>query len=93
MIAWLTTLGLRAKLIGLAIGGVLLSIGYLYVRWKIAAKRATTATAKAERLEETHEAEVKIEAKRDQLAEKQRKVRAEIAKATKRDYFEQGWGP
>lgn len=93
---WLTTLGLRMKLLGIAIAGVLASLGYLYVRWRIAAASAASARAKAEGLEQSREAEVAIGEKRAELREKRRIVRedlqAKIA-AGRRDHFEGGWGP
>ena len=93
MLAWLTLLPLRFKLAGIAVAGVLASLGYLWLRWRIAASRAASATAKASALEAARKAEVRIADRRTELREKARLVREQIEAGKARDYFEGGWGP
>ena len=94
MIAFLSALSLRFKLWGLAALGVLITVGYLYTRWKIAANKAVSATAKANALEATRTAEKRVASKRLELSIKQRQVREQIAARKIRDGLEdQGWGP
>ena len=94
MIAWLTLLPLRAKLIGVAVAGVLASLGYLWLRWRIAASRAASATAKADALEAARKAEIRIAERRSELREKHRLIREQIEASKIRDGLDgQGWGP
>lgn len=93
MTGWLAGLSLRLKLWGVLALSVLTTIGYLWLRWRIAASRAASATAKAERLEATHNLERDIALRREKLTERQRKLREEIAKRSGRDFFDGGWGP
>ena len=94
MIGWLMGLSLRLKLIGLAAAGVLLFVGGLWARMRIASARAARFKSKAEALEATHTLQRDVAISRQRLREKQAKVRAEIAGRTERDHFtDQGWGP
>ena len=94
MIAWIATLGLRFKLYGLAIAGVLLVVGGLYVRWKLAAAKATKQEARAGALDAARSSERRIANKRLELSIKQRQLREELAARKERDAFDnQGWGP
>ena len=94
MIAWLAGFPLRLKLIGIAIAGLLASLGYFWLRWRIAASKAASATQKAEALEAARKAEQRIAERRAELRERQRLVREELAARTMRDGLDgQGWGP
>jgi hypothetical protein len=94
MIGWLTLLPLRAKLIGIAVAGVLATIGYLWLRWRIAASRAASATAKADALEAARKAEIRIAERRAELRERHRLIREQIEASKIRDGLDgQGWGP
>ena len=92
MIVWLTALWLRWKLVLLAVGGALATIGYLYLRWRLAASKAASATAEAERLQAVQALEQRIAERRATLAERQSKIRAQI-NDDNRDWFSGGWGP
>lgn len=94
MLSWFATFTLRLKLIGLAVGGALLTILYFYSRWKIAASAAASAAQKADALEATRELEQRIAERRLELNLRQKAVRDELSKRTTRDALEdQGWGP
>jgi hypothetical protein len=94
MIAFLATLGLRVKLYGLAIAGVLLVVGGLYVRWRLAAAKAAKQERRADALDAARSSERRIATKRLELSIKQRQVREELAARKERDAFDnQGWGP
>ena len=94
MIAWLATLGLRFKLYALAIAGVLLVVGGLYVRWRLAAAKATKQEQRADALDAARSSERRIATKRLELSLKQRQLREELAARKERDAFDnQGWGP
>jgi hypothetical protein len=94
MLAWFGTLGLRFKLWGFAAVGVLLLVGGLYTRWRIAASRAASATQKADALEAARKAEIRIAERRSELREKQRMIREQIEASKIRDGLDsQGWGP
>ena len=93
MAGWLIGLSLRFKLFAGAVFGVLLVVGYFYARWKIAASKAVSATARANALDATRELEKRIAAQRMQLSLRQRKLREELGQHTQRDYFDGGWGP
>ena len=92
MIVWLTALWLRWKLVLLEVGGALATIGYLYLRWRLAASKAASATAEAERLQAVQALEQRIAERRASLAERQAKVRSQI-RDEDRDWFSGGWGP
>ena len=94
MIAWIATLGLRIKLYALAAAGVLLVVGGLYVRWRLAAAKATRQEQRADALDAARSSERRIATKRLELSIKQRQVREELAVRKERDAFsDQGWGP
>jgi hypothetical protein len=94
MIAWLSLLPLRAKLIGIAVAGALATIGYLWLRWRISASKAASATAKAAALEAARKAEIRIAERRAELREKHRLIREQIEASKVRDGLDgQGWGP
>ena len=94
MIAWIATLGLRFKLYALAAAGVLLVVGGLYVRWKLAAAKATKQEQRADALDAARSSERRIANKRLELSIKQRQIREELAARKERDAFsDQGWGP
>ncbi len=94
MIGWLTTLPLRLKLIGIAVAGALATIGYLWLRWRIAAGKAASATQKAAALEAARRAEIRIVERRAELREKHRLIREQIEASKVRDGLDgQGWGP
>ena len=90
----IATLLLRAKLWMVIAAGVAASLGYLWLRWRIAASRAASATAKADALEASREAEKRIASRRLELSLRQRQIREELAARKDRSVFEdQGWGP
>ena len=93
MWAFASGLTLRLKLYALVALGAISAIGYFWLRWRIAASKAASATAQAERLEATHNLERDIALRREKLAERQAKLRAEIAERDNRDFFDGGWGP
>lgn len=94
MISWFAAIPLRLKLISIAVAGALATIGYLYLRWRIAASKAASATQRAQALEAARKAEQRIAERRAELREKQRLVREELAARQTRDAFQdQGWGP
>jgi hypothetical protein len=94
MIAWLATLGLRVKLYALAAAAALLFVGGLYVRWKMAAAKATKQEARADALDAARSSERRIVNKRLELSIKQRQLREQLAARKERDGFsDQGWGP
>jgi hypothetical protein len=93
MVTFLTLLPLRFKLLAITVAGVLASLGYFWIRYRIAASRAASATAKADALEAARKAEVRIADRRGELREKTRLVREQIEAGKARDYFEGGWGP
>jgi hypothetical protein len=94
MIAWLTTLSLRIKLYALAGVAALLFVGGLYVRWKLAAAKATKQEARADALDAARSSERRIANKRLELSIKQRQIREELAAKKDRGAFsDQGWGP
>ena len=94
MIAWIATLGLRIKLYALAGVAALLFVGGLYVRWKMAAAKATKQEARADALDAARSSERRIANKRLELSIKQRQIREQIAARKERDAFDnQGWGP
>jgi uncharacterized membrane protein YciS (DUF1049 family) len=94
VIAFLATLGLRVKLYGLAIAGVLLVVGGLYVRWRLAAAKATKQERRADALDAARSSERRIAMKRLELSIKQRQLREQLAARKERDAFDnQGWGP
>ena len=80
-------LSLRVKLFTLAIGGLLLAFGYLWLRWKLAARKAVTEKERADKLAETRRLEQRIADGQARLKNRQAKVRAEIAARKERDYF------
>jgi hypothetical protein len=94
VIGWLlslwTGLGIRVRLVVLGLAVVLSAIGYLWIRLKLASRRAATAEQKAEKLEQTRALEQRIAAARTKTREKQDKLREQIrARASGRnDYFE-----
>ncbi len=88
MIAWLSTFPVRLKLYALAGVTIFSALGYLWLRWKLATKRAATAEEKAQKLEQTRALEQRIAAARAKTREKQDKLRAEIRSRKDRDYFE-----
>ena len=92
MIAWAlslwTGLGLRVRLTAIAVTSVALALGYLWVRMRLASKRAATAEQKAEKLEATRKLEQRIAAARAKTREKQDKLREQIRASGKNDYFE-----
>jgi hypothetical protein len=81
-------LSLRTKLIVVALAGAASTMLYLYLRWKLASKRAATAEAKAEKLEQTRKLEQRIAAARAKTRERQEKLREQIRARGKNDYFE-----
>jgi hypothetical protein len=94
VIAWLTTLPLRFKLIGIVIAGLLASLGYFWLRWRISASKAANAQAKAAALEAARRAEIRIAERRAELREKHRLIREQIEASKVRDGLDgQGWGP
>ena len=94
MIAWFATLGLRIKLYALAAAGVVLLLGGLYVRWKMASAKATKQEARADALDAARSSERRIAEKRLELGIKQRQIREELQGRKDRDAFTgQGWGP
>ena len=94
MIAFFATLGLRVKLYALAAAGVLLVVGGLYVRWRLAAAKAAKESRRADALDAARSSERRIATKRLELSIKQRQVREELAARKERDAFDnQGWGP
>jgi hypothetical protein len=52
VIAWLSTVPVRLKLYALAGVTIFSALGYLWLRWKLASRRAATAEEKAEKLEQ-----------------------------------------
>jgi hypothetical protein len=76
------------KLYALAGVTIFSALGYLWLRWKLATKRAATAEEKAQKLEQTRALEQRIAAARAKTREKQDKLRAEIRSRKDRDYFE-----
>ena len=94
MIAFFATLGLRVKLYGLAIASVLLVVGGLYVRWRLASAKATRQERRADALDAARSSERRIANKRLELSIKQRQLREELAARKERDAFDgHGWGP
>ena len=88
MIAWLAGFSLRLKLYAVAAGAVLAALGYLYLRWKIAASRLASVQSRAAALQATRDLEQRIAASRVKTRAKQDKIRTEILERKKRDYFE-----
>jgi hypothetical protein len=76
------------RLYALGLIAVLGALGYLYLRWKLASRRAATAEERAAKLQETRALEQRIAASRAKTREKQEKLRAQIKASGKRDYFE-----
>ena len=94
MLAWFATLGLRLKLVAIAVATTAVAIGYFFLRWKLAASKAHTEEDKRKALEAARNTEVKIAAKLSKLHAKQAKIREELATRKDRDAFQdQGWGP
>lgn len=94
MIAFLAGIGLRAKLYALAAAGVLLVIGGLYVKLKLANAAATKAKSRVGALEAARKTERRLADKRLELSLRQRQIREELAARTVRDGLDgQGWGP
>ena len=94
MIAWFATLGLRIKLYALAAAGVVLLLGGLYVRWKMASAKAAKQEQRADALDAARSSERRIAEKRLELSIKQRQIREELQARKDRDAFTgQGWGP
>ncbi len=90
----IATLWLRFKLWGLAIAGVLLLVGGLWVRLKFAKAKAAKASARADALDAARETERRIANKRTELTIRQSRVREELAARKIRDQLGgQGWGP
>ena len=89
MFSLLTGLSLRARLIAIACTSAALALGYLWLRWKLAARKAATEKERADKLAETRRLEQRIAAGQAKLKDRQAKVRAEIlARSGKRDHFE-----
>lgn len=92
MIGWalslISGLSLRAKLIALSALTLIGALGYLWLRWKLASRRAATAEQKADKLEQTRKLEQRIAAARAKTRAQQEKLRAEIKARGKNDYFE-----
>jgi uncharacterized protein HemX len=89
VIAWLGTLSLRLKLYGIAIAAVLGAIGYLWLRWKLASRKATTMQERAEKLEQTRALEQRIAQSRAKTRAQQEALRSQIReRGGERDYFE-----
>lgn len=93
MIAWVGLLPLKAKLWALAVGGVLLTVGVLWVRWRLAQAGKAKAEARAAALEAARRTEQRILTRRQELAIRQRLLREQIAARTERDHFQDGYGP
>jgi hypothetical protein len=94
MFAWFGTLALRLKLWGFAAVGVLLLVGGLYVRWKMASAKAAKEERRADALDAARSSERRIATKRLELGIKQRQIREQLAARKERDAFQdQGWGP
>lgn len=94
MIAFLTTLSLRFKLIAIAVATTAVAIGYFFVRWKLAAGKARTEEEKRKALEAARNTEVKIAKTLGSLRDRQKKLREQIAASKERDGLDnQGWGP
>ena len=78
----------------LAAAGVLLVVGGLYVRWRLAAAKAAKEGRRADALDAARSSERRIATKRLELSIKQRQLREELAARKERDAFDgQGWGP
>jgi hypothetical protein len=76
------------KLYALAGVTIFSALGYLWLRWKLSAKRAATAEEKAQKLEQTRALEQRIAQARAKTREKQDELRAQIRSRKDRDYFE-----
>ena len=92
MIAWLGSvvvgLSLRTKALALAAFGIAAAIGYLWLRWKLATRKATTQQERADKLEATRVLEQRIAAGQASLKARQAKVREQILSRKERDHFE-----
>jgi len=88
VIGWLASFSLRLKLYAVAAGAVLVALGYLYLRWKIAASRLASVQSRADALQATRDLEHRIATSRAKTRAKQDAIRTEILARAKRDYFE-----
>lgn len=93
MIGWLVGLSLKMKIYGAVALAVLMTIGYLWVAWKLAAAKATRASQQADALERARQSELRISERIAKVRSREREWRAELSKSKERDHFEQGWGP
>ena len=93
MIAWLATLSLRFKVYGAIAAAALLTLGGLWVAWRLASAKAKSQEARADALERARAAELRISERISRLRSKEREWRDELSKRKTRDHFEQGWGP
>ena len=92
--SWLIGLSMRLKLLGLAIGAVLLAFGGLWAAWRVARADARKAEARGAALLAARRAQMSIITKTTGLKEKQRQLREQLKARTQRDAFQdQGWGP
>jgi hypothetical protein len=89
VIAWLSTVPVRLKLYALAGVTIFSALGYLWLRWKLASRRAATAEEKAEKLEQMRKLEQRIAASRAKTRAQQEAIKIAIRNRSKeRDYFE-----
>ena len=93
MIGWITTLPLKMKIYAAVALAGLLTVGYLYVRWKLATAAGARAAQRADALERARQAELRISERISRVRVREREWRDELSKRTERDHFEQGWGP
>ena len=93
MIAWLATLSLRFKVYAAVAAAALLTLGGLWVAWRLAQAKAERAGARADALERARAAELRITERISKLRGREREWRDELSKRKERDHFEQGWGP
>lgn len=93
VIGWLTGLSLRIKVYGAIALAALLTIGSLWVAWRLASAKAQRAGQQAEALERARASELRINERISKVRSREREWRDELSKRIERDHFEQGWGP
>ena len=85
---WWGGISLRVRIYAAVAASVLSALGYLLLRWKISAAKASRADERADRLEAARDSEHTIMARQAAARERAAKLRAELAKRKERDYFE-----
>jgi len=91
--AWLIGLSLRMKVYAAIVAAAALTLGGLWVAWRLSSAKAERAGQRADALERARAAELRISERISRVRVREREWRDELAKRKERDHFEQGWGP